>query len=124
MGEWDMDTREVATALRLNQWAGVMRERKESGLSIRRWCAENAVNEKTYYYWQRKLREVSCRELLAAQDGTQNDLVPSGWAVCEEDALKSSELTIEIGKTRITATEATNLDLLGKVCRALSDAAL
>ena len=114
-----MNTREVATALRVNQWAGVMRERKESGLSIRRWCAEKAMNEKTFYYWQRKLREATCQKLLPHQ---KEELVPNGWAVCEEDTQKASEVTIEIGKTRIIATQATNLELLCKVCRVLSDA--
>lgn len=55
-----MDTRQVAQELRLEHWAKVLRERKDSGMSIRRWCRDNGVCEKTYYYWQRKLRERVC----------------------------------------------------------------
>jgi len=122
-----MDTRKVATELRLNQWAVALRERKESGLSVRRWCMENAVNEKTYYYWQRKLREVSCRELVAAQSSGQNsELAPLGWASCEvvSETSAGRGITIEIGKAQITATQSTDMELLGKICRVLSDAAL
>ena len=58
-----MTTKQMATQVRLEHWAKVLRERKSSGLSIRRWCRENGVNEKTYYYWQRKLRESVCENL-------------------------------------------------------------
>lgn len=50
-----MDTRKIAAELRLGHWAGIMRERKESGLSIRRWCRENGISEKTYYYYYNKV---------------------------------------------------------------------
>ena len=120
-----MDTRKVASELRLNQWATAMRERKESGLNIRQWCATNAVSEKTFYYWQRKLRESVCRELVAVQDsGQSNELAPPGWASCEVRTQTStaSGITIEIGKVQITATQSTDIELLGKICRVLSDA--
>ncbi len=55
-----MDIRQVAQELRLEHWAKVLRERKDSGLSIRRWCRDSGVCEKTHYYWQRKLRERMC----------------------------------------------------------------
>ena len=64
-----MDTRKIASELRLSQWAGILRERKESGLSVQRWCLENDVQEKTYYYWQRKLRENVC-DKLTQETGT------------------------------------------------------
>ena len=58
-----MDTRKIAVELRLGHWAGAMPERKDSGLSIRRWCGENGISENTYDYWQRKLREKGCERL-------------------------------------------------------------
>ena len=63
-----MDTGQVARELRLQHWTGVLGERKNSGLSIRSWCQENGVNEKTYYYWQRKLRENACESLVLRQE--------------------------------------------------------
>ena len=119
-----MDTRQIATELRLQHWAGIMRERKEKGLSVRQWCRENGVGEKTYYYWQRKLRETVCRELLPGKVESDNQaVVPSGWAKCEPEPKAdetSGAVIIEIGKCRITATSSTDPELLGKVCRALT----
>jgi len=119
-----MDTRKVAAELRLSQWSIVLRERVESGLSVRRWCAENAVNEKTYYYWQRKLREATCAKLANQADEQAVGIVPMGWVTCEQplEADGAGEtIAIEIGGMKVIATSSTDLGLLSKVCRALAD---
>lgn len=61
--------KEIAKGIRLAGWADVMRARKQSGLSIRGWCRENGVKEKTYYYWQRKLREEAWEGIAAEEQG-------------------------------------------------------
>ena len=58
-----METKEMTRQVRLNYWAGVMQERTESGQNIRQWCKEKGMQEKTYFYWQRKLREAACEDL-------------------------------------------------------------
>ena len=64
-----MNTREIAAEYRLSHWERVMRERQESGLSIRAFCKNAGFHENVYYYWQRKLRETACEE-LALRNGT------------------------------------------------------
>lgn len=70
-----MDTRQIAHEMRLERWEKVLRERKASGLSIRRWCRDNGVNEKTYYYWQRKLREKVCGQLVVGREEPQTPAI-------------------------------------------------
>ena len=41
----------------LRQWAAQINERAQSGQSVRKWCAENGLNEKTYYYHLKRVRE-------------------------------------------------------------------
>ena len=36
-------------------WVERIAECRGSGKSVRSWCRENAISEKTYYYWQRRL---------------------------------------------------------------------
>lgn len=72
-----MTTKQVTHEVRLQQWANVLRERKSSGSSVRRWCRENDINEKTYYYWQRKLRESVCENLGTT---SEQPLVPAAFA--------------------------------------------
>ena len=64
-----MDTRKIAEEYRITHWGGVMQERKVSGLSVRAFCKNAGYHENTYYYWQRKLREVACLELAGTEKG-------------------------------------------------------
>ena len=50
---------EIRQQVRLSQWSEMVREREESGLSIREFCAGKAISPKTYYYRLRKLREAA-----------------------------------------------------------------
>ena len=36
-------------------WVERIAECRGSGKSVRAWCRENGISEKTYYYWQRRL---------------------------------------------------------------------
>ena len=101
-----MNTKEVAAEYRLAHWAGIMNERKERGLSVKAYCVEAGIHENTYFYWQRKLREASCGDLL----GTTS-LVPSGFTevkLAVQRALPTPEgmqnqVSIEASGIRITA---------------------
>ncbi|HWP50796.1 MAG TPA: IS66 family insertion sequence element accessory protein TnpB [Clostridia bacterium] len=44
---------------RLNEWSIRVAGCRNSGQSVRQWCEENGINEKTYYYWQRKVFEAA-----------------------------------------------------------------
>lgn len=46
----------VRNNLRLQSWSEVIREKQESGLTNREFCARQGISEKTYYYWLRKVR--------------------------------------------------------------------
>lgn len=113
----------VAAEYRLNHWAGIMRERKESGQSIRAYCKAGGICENVYYYWQKKLRETACDELLPPEERkAEQTMIPSGWAaVCEtkESVGAAGGIHIEIGKCHVTATADMDAELLAKVCRML-----
>ena len=42
-------------AQRVQIWGERIVKCRNSGMSVRAWCKENEISEKTYYYWQRKL---------------------------------------------------------------------
>lgn len=121
-----MDTREIAVAYRLTHWAGILRERQASGMSIRAYCKAEGICENVYYYWQRKLREAACEELLSViEEKPEQSLVPQGWAAVREEKMERRGLPpgavwIEIGKYRVPATMDSDPELLTKVCRMLA----
>ena len=58
---------EVKQEYQLQQWRGMVREQKESGLTVRQWCADQGVTEHAFYYRLRKIRQVACIALEQAQ---------------------------------------------------------
>ena len=40
---------------RVELWAERIAECRSSGKSVRAWCRDKEISEKTYYYWQRRL---------------------------------------------------------------------
>ena len=40
---------------RLENWTARIMTCRSSGMTVRAWCRENGLSEKTYYYWQRRL---------------------------------------------------------------------
>ena len=124
-----METKEMTRQVRLKHWAGVMQERAESGQTIRQWCKERGMQEKTYFYWQRKLREVAC-EHLDKQEPTQptTELSIQGFAevrLIEPPREKTtptsqSGLRIEIGSIKISATEDYPPENIAEILKRLS----
>jgi len=75
-----MNTKKIAVELRLSHWAGIMRERVDSGLSISAYCKREGFHDNIYYYWQRKLREAACEQLVEAKaDTRKTELAPLGF---------------------------------------------
>ena len=120
-----MNTRKIAREYRLSHWAAIMQERTTSGMRIKPFCEQKGFHENVYYYWQRKLREASCRELIpAANSKAETSIVPVGWTACEISAPDRktdapSTVSIEIGKFKMTANIDSSPELLDRVCRVL-----
>ena len=56
---------------RLQSWVEIIRERQESGLTNKEFCARRGIPEKKYYYWLRKVR-------AAAAEAAEPQLSTSG----------------------------------------------
>ena len=50
------DVLAVRDKYRAQNWAMVIQECSNSGLSNREFCRQRGISEKTFYYWLRKLR--------------------------------------------------------------------
>ena len=58
--------------IRLQQWYEIIQTQLASGKNKREWCRENAVPEKQFFYWQRRVR----KELYEAQSEA---IAPTGF---------------------------------------------
>lgn len=122
-----MNTRHVAEEYRLTQWAQIMQDRQESGLSVKAYCENAGFHENNYYYWQRKLREAACGEMVKSQ-GCTASLVPAGFAevrLAEQPILPASaaaqqnQLRIDVAGVLISADSEYPADKLAALIREL-----
>ena len=61
------DVLKIRDEYRQIQWAAVIQECKASGLTNKEYCIRHGLSEKSFYYWQKKLRTqiaVSAPELV------------------------------------------------------------
>ena len=68
-----INTREIAEKYRLSHWARIMRERVESGLSIKEYCKQIGICGNTYFYWQRRVRAAACEQLALSVPENRNE---------------------------------------------------
>lgn len=55
-----MDTQLVATQMRHRSWMEDYARQQDSGLTVKAWCQENGITQKTFYYRLKVLREEAC----------------------------------------------------------------
>lgn len=61
----------ITHEVRLANWTNLIQDCLSSGLSKKQWCLENQVNEKQFYYWQRRVREEVYKEQVSAAEPKQ-----------------------------------------------------
>lgn len=92
-------------------WEQIVQECTSSGLSARKWCAENNIKVTAYQYWHTKIRK---------QKEQQSDPV---WAkislVQDKDSIKSSRITILYRDFSLEVEKDSDMDLLTKILKAM-----
>jgi len=51
----------------MGQWSQAMRERRQNGESIDEFCSCLGISRNKFFYWQRKLRDAACEQLVVKQ---------------------------------------------------------
>ena len=72
---------EINCDVKWDEWEKQVNAQIKSGLTVKEWCRQNRVNEKTYYYHLRRVREKLC------EDHSQQ-IVP----ISAPEPVKSSEI--------------------------------
>lgn len=114
-----MNTREIAVEYRLSHWAQIMRDRSQSGQSIRSYCKSAGIHENVYFYWQRKLREAACTQ-LNTPGFAEVRLAPAQAAPALAGGNRADGLRIEAGSIQITVDSGYPVEKLAILLQALS----
>ena len=90
------DVLAVRNEYRAQNWAMLIQECNNSGLSNREFCRQRGISEKTYYYWLRKLRTQ-----MAEVAGPQLVQLEPAPALAQDDVLqiqyRGAELKLPTG---------------------------
>jgi len=98
----------LRTEYRLQHWANIAKECKESGMTVVAFCASRGISDKTYYYWLRRLRE-------AAADSMSPQLVEVKLNV----PTKTGILNVRYQEAELMVTKETSPELLLSTLRVL-----
>lgn len=85
-----MDVQKITHEVRLQQWGNIVRDCRSSGKSIKVWCAENSINIKTYYYWQKKVYQATCRDIAVNRQQNLETMPMNGGSVFAELSVTES----------------------------------
>lgn len=103
---------------KLQTWTPIIHECKNSGMTVKDWCVENDINEKRFYYWQRRVRE----EVLAPAMTSQQ--VNPSFIRIPNQAPRSSpdfqpDMVLNYGNLRMELKNSVTSELLDKVIQVI-----
>ena len=121
--------------IRTRQWHEIVLEANSSSLSKKEWCRQNSISLKSFYYWQRKLRQKEAeklRDVTPAALTCLNEAFPhplsANTPVEAEERICSSgtgiipELIIQKGAYHLLIGKGVSGDTLITVLRAIDHA--
>ena len=101
------DVLAVRNEYRAQQWAMVVQECAASGLSNREFCRQRGIAEKSFYYWQRKLR-------TRIAESASPQLVP-----LEPPAPPEEQLYIQYRGAELTLPDRVDMDAVAALLRSI-----
>ena len=111
------ETRLATRALRIQQWAEVIRDQSRSGMTIAMYCHERGISRDSYYYWLRNVRK-------AALEATGLDFVELNGGVSDTASTTSAfdtEAVISVNGTAISINAHTSKALLKTILEVTRD---
>ena len=112
-----MNTQKISQEYRMSQWIQIIQNRHDSGQNVKDFCEKIGIKKNSYYYWQRKVREAACAELMPIEESVNP--IPNGWMQLSQTQKTNSSLDIEVSGCRITVDSDTDSELLKSICRTL-----
>lgn len=103
------------------RWAALIKERMNSGMTIREWCHERNIKESQYYYWLKILRRDEAGTAEAKQPESPFVELP---AICREQNQRQgvTAAIIRKGDVAIEVTESASAGFIEKIMEALAHA--
>ena len=105
------------TQFRIKQWTKIIQTCQASEMTIASWCAQHNINIKSYYYWLRKLRTLSCEnKTLPVAPNEQPIIVPLSL---KPSNIATAAITIHLPAASIDIHQGASREIIETVLAAL-----
>lgn len=118
-----MDTKLATAKIRIRQWAEIIKDRCDSGMTVDVYCEKHGLSRNSYFYWLRKVRqealfqaESGTRFIELSEPGLTRDSVP------EDPSLFLPQLTVQLGDAVIGIDNSTPMELLSRTLEVVRSA--
>lgn len=106
---------DAKTEFRLKQWAKIIQTCQSSGMTVVGWCSQNNVKTKSYYYWLRRIRSLTCEAGLLVPQRNETQIVPVPFRQTKASAL----VTIHLSSVSVDIHDGTSRETIEAVLAAL-----
>jgi putative transposase len=116
----DLITREM----RMMQWTPIIQECRNSNMTVKAWCQNNNVNQKQFYYWQRRIREAAYETFTDSKVQGKPSFVQLPVASIPQinSGSFTADMIIQVGSNRLELSNTTSENLLSMVLSVISNA--
>jgi hypothetical protein len=63
-----VDVQKITHEVRLQNWSRIVTDCRSSGQTVKAWCESHHINIKTYYYWQKRVCQATCRDISITKE--------------------------------------------------------
>lgn len=114
---------QVTTAKRqynLQNWAPIIKECKNSGMTAKAWCLDNDIDPQKFYYWQRQLtKEISSTMVTTSPRISSPSFIEIPNQ--ESEVIENSpDIEITIGSSHLQIKNSANIHLVTEILKVLS----
>ena len=108
------------------EWAAHIREIRSSGKPVAQWCREHNLSARSYYYWDKRLREkpelVSQSSDVFYQVPFEPSVPQNSHAVQPEETSSLPVTVVQYASYNVLVTDHTSEETLARVLRVIRDA--
>ncbi|MBR3400880.1 MAG: IS66 family insertion sequence element accessory protein TnpB [Parasporobacterium sp.] len=113
--------KEATRQFRIQQWAKIIQDKNQSGLTVKEYCEKNNLTRDTYFYWAKIVKEDALRS-LPVQRFVELPSAPVPASVTPDPAAVPSELRIQIRDVSVIVTDSTSPALLSRTLGVIRNA--
>ena len=102
-----MNTKLATKEIRLNEWAGIIKSCRASGLKVDDYCRQHDISRDAYYYWLRKEKEKALLQAGFVEVPVMEQRHPG--------TIFDTSMVIKTGNTELCINDDTSSELISRV---------